>query len=392
MPWKGSVVVQRLEFVALASREGANMSELCRRFGISRPAGYMWVERFKAEGLAGLEDRSRRPTSSPGRCSAVIEAAVLAVRDAHPAWGARKIHAVLAGRDDLPAPSTVHAILRRHGRIDPAESIKREPMRRFEHEAPNDLWQMDFKGSVRGQCHPLTVLDDHSRYLVGLRACPNERGETVKSHLTDLFRRYGMPRRILTDNGSPWGGAGALDCMTPLTVWLLRLDIPVSHGRPYHPQTQGKAERFHRTLKTELLGRVTLTEPIESQVTLDRWRHEYNHQRPHEALAWRAPATRYRMSERAFPDRLPEPEYDCETRRVQHGGRVSYRGRVFRVGKALRRETVGVRPTIIDGVIDVCLGVHPIVRVDLRGAEPTVHRPRTPLATLASSVTDEPNL
>lgn len=392
MPWKGSIVEQRLEFVMLATREGAEMSELCRRFGISRPAGYKWVARFKAQGLAGLEDRSRRPTHSPGQCAAAVERAVLDVRDAHPAWGARKIHAVLASRRDLPAPSTIHAILRRHGRIDP--SAKRGPMTRFEHEAPNDLWQMDFKGSVRGQCHPLTVLDDHSRYLVGLRACPNEQGETVKTHLTDLFRRYGMPRRILTDNGSPWGGAGALDCMTPLTVWLLRLDIPVSHGRPYHPQTQGKAERFHRTLKSELLGRVKLTDPAASQATLDRWRHEYNHERPHEALGLRVPAARYRMSERAFPERLPEPEYgpDCQTRRVQHGGRVCYRGHVFRVGKALRREIIGIRPTPIDGLVDICLGPHPILRVDLRADEPTVHRPRTPLASLAASVVDEPNL
>jgi transposase InsO family protein len=398
MPWKGSIVEQRVEFVTLASQEGTQMAELCRRFGISRPAGYKWLRRFRAEGGAGLSDRTRRPAHSPHRSSAEVEAAALAVRDAHPAWGARKIHARLSheGWRDLPAPSTIHAILRRHDRIDPAESAKRIAFTRFEHPSPNDLWQMDFKGSVAmrcGHCYPLTVLDDHSRYVVGLRACANQRGETVREQLTELFRRYGLPRRILTDNGSPWGGAGATDALTPLTVWLLRLDIAVSHGRPYHPQTQGKTERFHRTLKAELLGRVSLDDLCDGQRRMDLWRHEYNHERPHEAIDLKPPAVRYRVSQRAFPEQLPEPEYgpECELRRVQHGGRVSYRGQAFRVGKALYRQTVGVRPTPIDGVIDVCLGVHPIVRVDLRGAEPAVLRPRTPLAALAPSAAGEPD-
>jgi transposase InsO family protein len=321
------------------------MSE-CRRFGISRQAGYKWMSRFRSEGLSGLEDRPRRPSHSPELCSEEVEATVLAVRDAHPMWGGRKIRAVLPREGYRPAASTIQAILARHGRIDPLESAKRGALTRFEHEAPNDLWQMDFKGSVRlpgGQCHPLTVLDDHSRYVGGLRACPDQRGETVREHLTDLFRRYGLPRRILTDNGSPWGGAGAVDCLTPLTVWLLRLGVGVSHGRPYHPQTQGKAERFHRTPKTELLAWVSLKDLSDAEATLTRWRHEYNHERPHEALGLRPPATRYRISERGFPERLPDPEYGegYEVRRVQHGGRVSYQGQVFRVGRALRRETGG---------------------------------------------------
>lgn len=366
MGWKGSIVEQREEFVSLAKRGGVSFTELCGRFGISRPTGYKWLGRFEQGGPGALADRSRRPAHSPDRCGQEIERAVLAVRDQHPAWGARKIHAFLRRLDGLPAPSTVHRILLRHGRIDPAESARHAPVCRFEHEAPNDLWQMDFKGVPRGSPHPLTVLDDHSRFLVGLRACVDQRGETVRGELTGLFRRYGMPGRMLVDNGSPWGGAGASDCFTPLTVWLLRLGIPVSHGRPYHPQTQGKAERFHRTLKAELLSR-----GAGDQASLDRWRHVYNHQRPHEALGQRAPATRYRASERAFPERLPEPEYERGevTRRVHEGGLVCYRGDQYRVGKAFRGEVVAIRPTLEDGVEDVCLGVHVIATIDTRDGD-----------------------
>src|SRR3984893_8234164 len=259
MPWKDvSIMSQREEFILLALHDGANVRQLCRRFSISAKTAYKWLARYAAGGTEALADHSRRPRTTPGQTSAEVEAAVLAVREQHPAWGGRKIRARLQtlGEADVPAASTITAILRRHGLIDPDEAAQHRAFERFEHAAPNDLWQMDFKGHVAmadgRRCHPLTVLDDHSRYAVGLRACADERGPTVQEELTKLFRVYGLPRRMLMDNGSPWGDEGGQP-YTAFTVWLLRLDVAVSHGRPYHPQTQGKDERFHRTLRAEVL-------------------------------------------------------------------------------------------------------------------------------------------
>ena len=193
----------------------------------------------------------------------------LAVRAEHPAWGGRKIRRRLQDlkHPAVPSASTITAILHRQGRIAAAASAGHKPFERFERAAPNELWQMDYKGHFAtraGRCHPLTVVDDHSRYAVGLRACGDERGGTVQAELSAIFRRYGLPERMLMDNGSPWG-SDALHRHTWLTVWLLELGIAVSHGRPYHPQTQGKDERFHRTLTAEVIGRRAFADLAECQ-------------------------------------------------------------------------------------------------------------------------------
>jgi transposase InsO family protein len=258
MPWQEvSVMDQRREFVRLAMQEGVNRRELCRRFGISPQTGYKWLVR-RAGGDEHLADRPRRPHSSPGRSTVAVEALVLTVRDEHPAWGARKIVRCLE-RDGHapPAGSTVHAILRRHGRVDETGGTPGKPWQRFEKPAPNLLWQMDFKGRVTlmngAACHPLTIVDDHSRYAVCLRAYGNEQSETVRSGLEATFHRYGLPDAMLVDNGSPWGD-GPGQSWTRLGVWLLKLGVDVLHSRPYHPQTSGKNERFHRTLKAEVFA------------------------------------------------------------------------------------------------------------------------------------------
>ena len=212
MPWKEvSIMSAREEFVRLAAQPGANKSELCRRFEISRPTGNKWIERFQMQGKAGLAEHSRRPKRTPARTTADIEGAIVALRKAHPAWGARTLMARLQalGHKDLPAAvSTIHAILQRHALIDPHESDKHKAFKRFEREAPNELWQMDFKGHVAlsagGRCHPLTVLDDHSRFSVCLKALGNEQSASVQSALSEAFRCYGLPLRIITDNGPPW--------------------------------------------------------------------------------------------------------------------------------------------------------------------------------------------
>ncbi len=220
MPWKdASLMSLRLEFVTLAAAEGANVRELCRRYGISPETAYKWVGRYRAGGPDALADRSRRPASSPRRCPDALEAEVLRLRDQHPAWGGRKLRArLVALGHDAPAASTITAILRRHGRLDPARAAAHTPFTRFEHDVPNRLWQIDFKGhfaTAGGRCHPLTALDDHSRFALGLIACGDEQDATVRGHLTALFRRYGLPERVLCDNGPPGAPPGRVSGIRP---------------------------------------------------------------------------------------------------------------------------------------------------------------------------------
>jgi transposase InsO family protein len=374
MPWKEvSAMSSRSEFVALARHSDANVARLARQFGVSRKTAYKWLDRFAAGGDAALDDRSRRPHTSPARSDDELEQAVLRLRGQHPTWGGRKLRVLLqrSGRACVPSASTITAILRRHGCLDGPRAGQARDWQRFEHAAPNDLWQMDFKGHFAlnngRRCHPLTVLDDHSRYAVGLVACGDEQTQTVRTALTELFRRYGLPRRMLMDNGSPWGSDWDHP-YTPLTVWLLRLGVAVSHGRPYHPQTQGKDERFHRTLDTEVLSRQTFSDRGDCQRRLDCWREVYNQQRPHEALALEVPASRYRVSPRPLPSELPPLHYDAgdAVRKVQQRGVFSYRGRNYRVAKAFTGLPLGLRRGEPDGSTGVWFGTHCLGILDER--------------------------
>lgn len=373
MPWQEvSTMALRQEFVTMVQQGTVTLSEVCRRFRISRKTGYKWLARVAAAGAAGLADRSRRPLSSPQQTPAEMEATVVALRDTHPAWGGRKLQRRLRnlGYRDVPAPSTLTAILHRYGRIDPAESPKHTAWTRFEHAAPNQLWQMDFKGHValeRGRCHPLTVLDDHSRFNLVLRACANEQGETVQAALTEAFRCYGLPERMTMDHGSPWGAEPAHP-LTLVTTWLIRLGIRVSHSRPYHPQTQGKDERFHRTLAVECLRAQPLRDLTHCQDRFDGFRDIYNFDRPHEALGLAVSASRDSPSPRVFPEVLPPIEYGPgdAVRTVQANGELFYRGQVFRVSTALRGYPVALRPTPIDGRWAVYFCHHRVTEIDLR--------------------------
>jgi transposase InsO family protein len=373
MPWsEASTMSLRSEFIRLAAADGTNVSALARRFGVSRKTAYKWLARYRAAGAAGLADRSRRPRTAPAATAPEVERAVLELRAQHPAWGGRKLRRRLSdqGVPAVPAASTITAILRRHGQLGPRAGQARAFVR-FQHEAPNRLWQMDFKGwfaAGPGACHPLTVLDDHSRYLVGLFACPDERTGTVRARLTDVFGRYGLPDRILCDNGPPWGTVGADERHTELTVWLLRLGVGVCHGRPYHPQTQGKDERLHRTLAVEVLQGRAFRDLADCQRRYDAWREVYNHQRPHEALALDVPGRRYAVSPRSYPQALPPLEYHPTdaVRKVQADGSISFGGRLWRVGKAFRGQPVGVRATAADGVWAVYFGVHAVAQIEMR--------------------------
>lgn len=375
MPWKEwNAVSLKEEFRSLAVVEGANVSLLCRRFGISRKTGYKWLRRYIEDGVLGLTDRARRPQHSPTTTDAETTSVIVELRQTHPAWGARKLRTRLQalGHRELPAASTIQAILKREGLVASSESQKHRAFTRFEHEAPNDLWQMDFKGhfplTSGARCHPLTVLDDHSRYAIRLAACGNERHETVRAELVTAFRRYGLPRRMLMDNGPPWSG-GADEPYTVLTVWLLRLSVAVSHGRPFHPQTQGKDERFHRTLKAEVLVWEQFTSLVACQRRFDPWRDVYNLERPHEALGMQTPATRYQPSERAYPETLPAIEYGPGdmVRQVSIDGTIHFRGHEIKLSKAFRGQPVALRPSVNDGAWDVYYCQHEIGQLDLRG-------------------------
>jgi transposase InsO family protein len=360
----------RREFVALALTEGVNRSALCDRFGISRKTGYKWLGRVE-EGLP--VDRSRRPLSSPGRTAAALEDAVLGAADAHPGWGGRKLKRWLKDQRgiDAPAPSTITEILRRHGRLRPQASSASERYVRFEHAAPNVQWQMDFKGHVplcSGRTHPLTILDDHSRFNLALSSCTAEREAEVKPRLLRVFRRYGMPIGIAVDNGPPWGTGSNPRSLTRLGVWLIELGVRLVHIAPGHPQSNGKDERFHRSLNAELLSRRAFHDHDEAQRAFDRWREIYNHERPHESLGMNVPASRYRVSERSYPERVLPVEYapDLETRKVDVSGRITYRGRVLHVSKALAGKRVGLRPEPQeDGVLSVYFAHQRISALDL---------------------------
>ncbi len=377
----------RHEFVTLATQDAANISALCRRFSISRQTAYKWIHRCLDEGPHGLEDRSRRPLHCPHQTPDEVEQAVLEVAASHRAWGGRKIRKWLLDRiaegkhclccDQVPAASTITAIRQRHGLISAVASEAAKPYQRFERAEPNELWQMDFKGYfllLNGQtCHPLTILDDHSRFA--LEACADETAETVRARLTGVLRRYGLPETILCDNGQPWGvglpAPAGERYWTELEAWLIRLGIRVSHGRPHHPQTQGKDERFHRTLKAEVLRYENFRDRLHCQQRFDRWRDVYNLERPHEALGLDVPAAHYQVSPRRFPEVLPGLVYgpDDRVRKVDVTGRISFQGRVFRVGKAFRGQRVALRPSQSDGVWSVYYCHQQVKVVDLREAD-----------------------
>jgi hypothetical protein len=234
---------------------------------------------------------------------------------------------------------------------------------------------MDFKGHIAladgRRCHPLTVIDDHSRYDVGLEACADEQGGTVRRRLERIFRRYGLPEAFFVDNGGPWGDSSG-QCWTKLSVWLLKLGVGVIHSRPYHPQSRGKNERFHRTLKAEVFALKRFGNLVEVQRAFDIWRTIYNVERPHEALDQEVPASRYRPSNRAMPDRLPQVEYDRgETVRTVGTTKayISFKGRHYKMPQAFCGERVAVRPTAGDHQYGIYFGAYQIASIDLTNPE-----------------------
>lgn len=392
MGWKECDQVSlRVEFVQLASVEGANIAELCRRFEISRKTGYKWLARWKQLGPGGLLDQSRRPVNSPHQTPGEAEQAVLKVRSEHRSWGGRKIREVLlqGGLADPPSASTITQILHRHDLVTSAATTKAERWTRFERGEPNELWQVDFKGefkvSAGGWCYPLTLLDDHSRFSLGVFGCGNQQRTTVKARFREVFERYGIPRSVYVDNGNPWGTKGQEQRHTRFTAWLLRHDISVIHGQPCHPQGRGKLERFHRTLKLEVLQDQQFASLRESQAAFDTWRNVYNLERPHEALAMAVPASRYRVSERQFEERTRAYEYSArfEVRHPNRYGQFSFHGTTYKVSEAFGQQPLGLAASGVDGIWDVYFCRFPIAVLDehtqmTRGYRASDRRPHQP--------------
>lgn len=358
-----SIMSQRIEFCLLATKPDSNVSDLCRRFKITRKTGYKWIERYKEKGQSGLKDQSKRPHHSHNKTKAEIEEYVIDLRKSDPEWGSKKIHRLMCNDrktgkykyEIVPCKTTITKILGRNGLIDPNRSKLMMDFERFVRQYPNELWQMDYKGWFRlmnkQQCHPLTITDDHSRFNICLKACKNQQELTVKNALINVFRKYGLPYMMLTDNGSPWGASGneyneGIRSYTAFDKWFIQLNIKLIHGRPYHPQTQGKEERFHKTLKQELIDHEQFYDHEYCQKRFDVWREKYNCIRPHEALDFKTPAELYEPSSRVYPEKINPYEYNMtDIKRKVDKGVISFKNKAIRVGHAFDGEFVALRKT-----------------------------------------------
>jgi transposase InsO family protein len=349
MTWKvRDVMGQRIEFVVRALR-GEGVQQLCQEYEISRQTGHLWLRRYKEAGsFTALENRSRVAKRIWNRSSEAVTDKVLELRREH-GWAGRKIQKVLDRDHGVRISArTVDRILDRENCIDNRDR-KRSATTRFERPEANQLWQMDFKGQYRmdepGECFPFTILDDHSRYLVGLHALPNTRTVGVEQRLIETFKRYGVPDQMLMDHGTPWWNVANEPGITKISVLLMKQGIRISYSGVGHPQTQGKVERLHRTLKAALRRKGLPRVWSQWQARLDEFRHIYNHVRPHEALEMNVPATRYQPSWRPYVERPADWNYsaDFELIRLNSQGSFSYAGRPCFVSRALADETVGIR-------------------------------------------------
>lgn len=367
---------ERCRFVVTYLSGQFDMSELCRSFGISRPTGYKWVERYRRGGALGLQERSRAPQHCPHRMSDELAHWFLAERRRRPHWGPRKLlarHKRAFPHRARPSRSALAALLCRLGLSQPRR--RRRALRAAGRQRavqvyqPNELWTIDFKGQFRTAdhrwCYPLTLMDQASRYLLGCRGQLEISTAGVEREMDRLFKDYGLPQAIHSDNGAPFASTG-LAGLSQLSVKWLKLGIALHRSRPGCPQDNGAHERMHRTLKAET-ARPPAAHLRAQQRCFDRFQGEYNHERPHETLADRTPIELYHPSPRAYPARLPRPEYPghFEVRRVAANGCIKWQGRFVFIGMALRGECLGMEE-IDDGLWSICFMSHLLARLDLR--------------------------
>jgi putative transposase len=366
MPWRSSLPMDlRMQFIADYLRRLAPISELCHEYEISRKTAYKWIDRYEAEGAAGLVDRSRRPHHFPHATPADLVKALLAKRRRHPGWGAKKLLKLLSQDQpdcQWPARSTACDILSRHNLVP--ESRRRRPVGHPGKPTtvittPNQVWAADFKGQFKTRdgyyCYPLTVTDGFSRYLLGCQALSSTSGAEAKPVFRRLFQEFGLPERIRTDNGGPFASV-SLARLSTLSAWFIRLGIVRELIEPGKPQQNGSHERMHRTLKD-----ATTHPPAANRATQQRlfksFRNEFNHVRPHEALALDTPAQHYQPSPRPYPQRLPPLEYPShfETRRVGDNGCIRWRSQRVHVSIVCTHEYLGLEE-VDNGIWNVYFG------------------------------------
>lgn len=393
MSWKTSdAMSERMKFVVLLRSGQRTLASLCREFGISRPTGYKWAERFRTEGVDGLKERSRAPLQSPHQTDPKVQELLIRARKAHPSWGPRKLKAWLEDRDDtldLPVPSTIGDLLKREGLIHPRRRRIKLPVPQspfgIQIQEPNQEWDVDFKGEFRlgdGEyCYPLTMTDAFSRFLLEVRALRGTAGAGARPFFEQAFREFGLPWMIRSDNGPPFASHG-LGRLSSLSVWWIKLGIQPVRGRPHHPQDNGRHERMHRTLKAETT-RPPARDRSGQQKRFDDFRKEYNQERPHEALGQRPPARSYQVSSRPYPQRIPEVEYPghYEVRQVASCGIFTWHSQKIFVGHSLIGERIGLRE-VEDGLwrvyfADVELGV--LDEVQLKGRKTGRVLPMSPV-------------
>ena len=360
MPWQEtSPVDQRERFIHDHRLDLYTLVELCARYGVSRETGYKWLDRFEAAGRQGLHDRSRAPHQCPHRITPAITAMICAARRQHPSWGPAKLLAWLRPRQpalDWPAVSTAGDLLARRGLVK-----KRRRRRHYQHPGvvpaittqPNDLWTADFKGHFRTRdgiyCYPLTIADQHTRYLLACHGLLSTKGHGVRPVFDRLFREYGLPRAIRTDNGGPFATTG-IHGLSQLNVWWLRLGIQHQRILPAQPQQNGAHERMHKTLKGDAIRppRSTL---VTQQRAFNAFRRLYNDERPHEALQNRPPATLYRPSPRAYSGAVPPIEYPGHflVKRVTNAGTIRLKKRLLFIANALKQHPLRLEE-VADGI------------------------------------------
>jgi len=385
MPWKETCSVEeRIRFIAEFGGEiEPSLAAVCRRYGVSRKTGYKWLARHAAGGLVALE--SRPPVAlHPGRLPLELEDLIVELRREY-LWGPKKLRVLLAPRwsGKLPSESTIGLVLNRRGLIRPKR--RRVATRRGEGgplrcDAPNDLWCTDFKGHFRlgdgSRCHPFTLTDGCSRYMLRCRALTDEKGEGVHRELELAFAEFGMPERLRSDNGPPFG-AQAPGGLSRNAIWLIQLGITPEFIEPGHPEQNGRHERFHGTLK-DATARPPKQTQAEQQQAFDHFGREYNDVRPHEALGQVPPRQRYEPSRRVFTGRLRMPEYEeGQARSASPTGAVSFKGKVFSVGRLLAKQLVAFRE-VEDGVHEVRYGPHCLGYFLERDKQPRL-RPERPV-------------
>ena len=340
---------QRVAFVAQVKAGGSTMSELCRQFQISRPTGYKWLRRYEAVGsFSALKEESRRPHCSPRRIDERIEKRIIQLRQ-ETGWGAKKLRKILQRDEGIEiGRMTVNRILDRNGLLR-EEDRHPQATQRFEMERPNELWQMDFKGQFlmkKGSCYPLSVLDDHSRYVLGLVALSRPNHDNVEPALIGIFQQYGLPDAMLMDHGSPWWTTASGHGLTRLSVMLIEQGIHLKYSRIRHPQTQGKVEKWHDTLRRAVRHQGEPHNMHGWSELFERIRQQYNHVRPHEGIQDQVPADRYRVSAKVYREHPREWEYPAGSivKRIGRQGELHWHGHIYFISEALHKRRVRVEP------------------------------------------------